>query len=446
MVTENTADRIKAGPTKSFFIDTLVKDIQLIPAVVDLIDNSVDGALRVRQHGGSFEDLYIRLVVKSDRFVIEDNCGGIPFKTARDYAFRFGRPEGTPTVNHSVGQFGVGMKRALFKLGTRFRIESVSDTHRFVVEVDVDEWKTDDEDWHFDWTELETLDPPPPAEERGTTITVRELHPSVSEDLGEAWFRSSLSQAISRSHRVNMADGLSITLNGVPLQFDLARLLTDADMSPGYSEHTFDGVSVRIYAGVGRSSPTEAGWYVFCNGRQVLGADRTALTGWGGKGGVNIPKFHNQYARFRGYAFFDADDASLLPWNTTKTGVDEDSDVYRTARVEMVRLMRPVISFLNQVDQEKDQIGSDDVGPLEEALGSAVETPLIEIASTAFTPPKPRKEKPSKGPALARIQYSRPKSLVIAARKALRATTYKEVGEKTFDYFIELEDIEGDDG
>ena len=62
--------------------------------------------------------------------------------------------EGTPSTPHSVGQFGVGMKRALFKLGSKFRIESTTETSRFVVEEDVNEWKARGE-WQFHFKELE---------------------------------------------------------------------------------------------------------------------------------------------------------------------------------------------------------------------------------------------------------------------------------------------------
>jgi hypothetical protein len=51
--------------------------------------------------------------------------------------------------------------------------------------------------------------------------------------------------------------------------------------------------------------------------------------------GVTMPKFHGQFARFRGYVFLDAEDASLLPWNTTKTGVDTDTDVWRNTYLKM---------------------------------------------------------------------------------------------------------------
>ena len=39
---------VQGEPTKDFFISMLVRDIGLIPAIVDLVDNSVDGGRRLR--------------------------------------------------------------------------------------------------------------------------------------------------------------------------------------------------------------------------------------------------------------------------------------------------------------------------------------------------------------------------------------------------------------
>src|ERR1051326_5430154 len=110
---------VDASPEKRFFIHMLVKDIELIPAVLDLVDNSVDGARGIRGDE-RFDDLWVRLNIGPERFAITDNCGGIDIGTARSYAFRFGRPWDAVGVPGSVGQFGVGMKRALFKLGRAF--------------------------------------------------------------------------------------------------------------------------------------------------------------------------------------------------------------------------------------------------------------------------------------------------------------------------------------
>src|SRR5262245_41894378 len=106
---------IEAEPTKDLFIYILTKDIPLTRAILDLVDNCVDGARRLR-NGGDYTRLQIRIEAKPDVFKIVDNCGGIPVDIARRYAFRFGRPAEMPATPRSVGQFGVGMKRALFKL------------------------------------------------------------------------------------------------------------------------------------------------------------------------------------------------------------------------------------------------------------------------------------------------------------------------------------------
>src|SRR5262245_51610287 len=105
-VEERTIDVM---PTKELFIDMLTRDIALIPAIIDLVDNSSDGAKRLRENG-SFKGLWARVEISPEEFRIIDNCGGMTIEVAEKYAFRFGRPPGAPFVKHSVGQFGVGMK------------------------------------------------------------------------------------------------------------------------------------------------------------------------------------------------------------------------------------------------------------------------------------------------------------------------------------------------
>ena len=41
-------DEIDARPTKEFFINSLTKDIYLIDLIPDLVDNCLDGILRIR--------------------------------------------------------------------------------------------------------------------------------------------------------------------------------------------------------------------------------------------------------------------------------------------------------------------------------------------------------------------------------------------------------------
>lgn len=164
---------IDALPTKNLFIYMLTRDIGLAPAIVDLADNSVDGAKRMRGNE-TFKGLFVEIELSPTEFRIADNCGGIDVDMARRYAFRFGRAEGAPSVKHSVGQFGIGMKRALFKLGNHFVVKSATATSRFSVDVPVPKWAHKKE-WQFEFSELDEETKVPKAE-RGTTISVSELH------------------------------------------------------------------------------------------------------------------------------------------------------------------------------------------------------------------------------------------------------------------------------
>src|SRR5438552_98205 len=180
-------------------------------------------------------------------------------------------------------------------------------------------------------------------------------------------------------------------------------------------------VTVRIYAGVAKSNPESAGWYLYCNGREILSADHSAITGWGEGADKVIPKFHNQYAMFRGYTYLESRDGRQLPWNTTKTGVEVESPLYRAVRQNMIALMRPIIDYLNKLDIEKTNPDAT-IRPLQEAFESAKPVSLAEIETqTPFVYP----EQTPEGMPRQRITYSKPLKEFDRVRKSLKATTAK---------------------
>ena len=238
-----------------------------------------------------------------------------------------------------MGRFGVGMKRALFKMGRKFEIESRTADSEFSIEVDVDKWEHETE-WEFQFKERKENVKVEP-DRVGTIITVTALYQEIAEKFALENFETRLKIELESAHQEGMQKGLAFTLNGLPLTFRPAVLYQSDDMRPAFKEMELPGrngspVHVKLYAGLGKSAPKEAGWYLFCNGRMILEANQDEVTGWGEGGGKSIPKFHNQFARFRGFAFFDSDDPTSLPWNTTKTGVNEDSSGYQAVRLEMV--------------------------------------------------------------------------------------------------------------
>ena len=83
---------VDASPVKSFFVSMLTRDIKLEEAILDLLDNCVDGILRKRgQVLGTkpYKSYRAEIEFNKDMFTISDNCGGIPW-SLHDYAFLAG--------------------------------------------------------------------------------------------------------------------------------------------------------------------------------------------------------------------------------------------------------------------------------------------------------------------------------------------------------------------
>ena len=433
--------QIAAAPTKDFFISMLVRDIELLDAVADLVDNSVDGARRIHRKD-SFKGLYVRIHASGKKFEIEDNCGGIPIDVARKYAFRFGRPGDFPPTKHSIGQFGIGMKRALFKMGDKFRVESSTNNSRFVVDVDVDEWKkpdkktgTDAGNWAFRFAEIEENIA---TEKPGTTITVTELHDGVAGQFALENFQTKLAQKLTSIHQYSLTRGLDIFVGDAKLTAEPITLLSSKSIKPVHQRASLPmRLRVGIFAGITKSDPERAGWYVFCNGRLILGADQSERTGWGEGHGKKIPRFHNQFARFRGYVFFDADRPVALPWNTTKTDVDYNSATFQDIRGKMIVAMRPIIDFLNELDHENTEAKVSGPGILAKTVSAASPTPLEALKFRAtFAAPLREKRKTTK--TSKRISYERPIPQITRVKASLSAKNLREVGEGTFDYYYRV--------
>ena len=85
-------DSAIALPTKQFFVSMLTRDISLADAILDLVDNCLDGARRFTETNSvDYSQHWVRITLNSNVFAIEDNCGGIPRDIAKNYAFKMGR-------------------------------------------------------------------------------------------------------------------------------------------------------------------------------------------------------------------------------------------------------------------------------------------------------------------------------------------------------------------
>lgn len=453
MPKQPNADRtIDAMPTKELFIAMLTRDVALIPAIIDLADNCTDGARRVKGNK-SWSGMDVRIEAKSDKFTISDNCGGMDVDTAQNTAFRFGREAGFVPDKGEVGRFGVGMKRGLFKMGRHFHIRSTTKKTQFDVTIDVDKWAKDNV-WKF------KFDRPPvengnfAAADHGTTLTVTKLHAQVAEHFNDDQFIQELREQLTSRLETSLAKGLSVTVNGISLKAHARTLVAGKGFTPARKKFAVKGnsgkpVTVELLCGVGHASSgnfarAESGWYVFCNGRMLLEANKEKETGWGVEDDESIPAYHPQFNDFRGYAYLDADDAADLPWNTTKTALDTDHPVYRRVRQEMVLLARPVIDFLNKRKQEveaRNKAGETEKGHLESLFAKANSKPLTAFkGNTVFSSPpaaKTPKSKASDSEQVITFRVERDKA--DAVKNSLEATSWAKVGEEVFNYYYNAE-------
>ena len=275
----------------------------------------------------------------------------------------------------------------------------------------------------------------------GTTITITQLTEEAKTWIGIPYNLTNLTREISRRHQYHIDNRIIISLNGVTIPTSyLEFLVSDSPLlRPALREYERNGVHVRLVAGIGHSSPREAGWYVYCNGRMVLDADRTRTTGWGEPG--MMPRFHNQYSRFRGATFFDSDDSTLLPWNTTKDGIDEGVPIFSEAYAFMLSMMTQVIRFLDAVDRDNER--PEGSRPLMELVDkTARPAPILGLPLSEnfryqqLPPPVPASER------FINIQYRKPARLVNAVRKSINAGSARAAGEMTFDYYVDQENID----
>lgn len=429
---------VNANPTKEFFISMLTRDVDIKAAILELIDNSIDGAKRLRPNG-DYSNLYIKIEFDKEHFLIQDNCGGIGIDIATNYAFRFGRSSKREKEENGqlfTGIFGIGMKRSLFRLGNYFIVDSKTTKDCFSLKVDVNEWVQDeDTNWTFLLDEAKE-DVSIAEEDTGTTILVTNLHKGISNQFSLAYFYNSLVSHIVKYRTLAIENGLSISINGSPLVFSNEKIIQSPNVQSYSYSSTIETVKINIIAGIApKGSPDNAGWYVYCNGRLVVFADKTSLTGWGEDG---VRHFHNSLAFFRGFVFFESPNPELLPWNTTKTSVDSSSPLYiyalpkmRDATLQIIKDCHNVIEGLVSEEIEKELFA--------ERHLMSLNTNTLQALTKNSQPFKVDLPSIKKMEPMANITFSKPIKDIKIMQKQMGVRTNKDVGIRAFDYYFEKE-------
>jgi hypothetical protein len=355
----SNTNQAKAIPTKQFFVSMLTRDISLSDAILDLLDNCLDGALR--SANGSEVDYSkhkVSINLSKDEFRIEDDCGGIPRTIAENYAFKMGREpdDDRDSDTETIGMYGVGMKRAIFKMGRNALVQTLHNDDSYQVPIT------------SEWLDSKGWDPLPINENKnqeipGTIIVVNKLYSGVSRHFSNGSFINDLNTAIGEHFTSFLQKGLEICVNGVSVKAVHVEVLVsenENDPAPYIYQKTIDGVVVSITVGLNtgrrldsddeevsdfernRSAAT-AGWTVFCNDRAVIVGDKSRLTGWGD----GIPMYHGQFSVITGIVEFRSASADKLPITTTKRALDTSSNIWLEARTKMREGLRVWINHTN---------------------------------------------------------------------------------------------------
>lgn len=408
-------------------------------ALLDLLDNSINAALEKEHDKLKRPSDYIGLLQKArpsniptidvsisdDRVSIVDTCGGISLETARDHVFRFGRP---PADEHeddddTLSVYGIGLKRALFKLGNNIKMRSEHPDGGFSMALDVKKWGAlNQARWEIP---LDGLEPNTAAP--GTQISVDGLHPDIKKRVGDGKFVGDLVYRIARTYIYFLERVVSVKVNGQvvePIELKFGSNVASDVFSLG-------DVSCSIIAGVSLPSgkfyvAETAGWYIFCNGRAVAFADKSQLTGWG----IFLPSFQPKHRPFLGLVFFTSQNPEELPWTTTKSSVNQESVVWQQAIRAMGVAGKQITSYLDsRYDDLGTQISTDE---LRDAAGTS-KSAFTSVPSTAqrFTVTKTKKTTTS-------IQFPVKISEIDEVKSYLGGNkSNSEVGRITFDYYLD---------
>jgi len=358
---------VSAFPSKAFFVEMLTRDIELEAAILDLLDNSLDGVLRKlkentkhdaqgngKKHSDAdnekkYKGFWAHIEFNKNFFRISDNCGGISRDILKS-AFRLGSPnleqdKDLPTV----GLYGIGMKRAIFKMGKSCTVTTRHGKEAYRIEISP-EWMENDELWKLD---VEKLDATGLTE--GTIIEVRHLRDAVSRVFDtetNVAFVNDFQNEVSETFSYIIHKGLTVTVDKTSIKAKSLHLRlmedpsTKSKIAPFLYEGKVNDVDVKLVVGLYRSIPTEqeaeeinkgeeknkkenAGWTIICNDRVVLYNDTTHVTGWGE---ATVPRYHSQFIAIAGIVRFDSVHPEKLPLTTTKRGINLNSETYATVK------------------------------------------------------------------------------------------------------------------
>jgi hypothetical protein len=332
---------INGTPEKRLFL-SIISDYDLRTGLCELIDNALDQGVANQTLG----ELEVSIMLDADRQLIQvaDNAGGV-----RDSDLRLLVAPGASDQKfgrESIGIFGVGGKRAGVALGELVEIRTRHPKGKSVqINIDSD-WLASDE-WQLAAYAIS------PIEKGVTIVDISKLRRSFS-----AADIENICSHLSETYAWFIDQGCEIRLNGdliVGKGFDYWAY------PPGFGprEAKFglkpDGkqdVNVTITAGLITDRDPEAdnyGVYFYCNNRLIVKELRTRDVGYFVASEAGVP--HPDASLCRVIVELNGP-AELMPWNSSKSGINYHHPVFLSIRPRLLELVKYYSSLSRRLKHE----------------------------------------------------------------------------------------------
>ncbi len=347
MVSNEKDLKLKAGLTPEYARSSLVRDIDCKDSILDLIDNSIDSIrTSVLSDDGDVDDngmvvdfsgYEINIGFDKKSFYIEDNGAGIDPIAMQERLLVIGEMS---NKDYGIGRFGVGLKRALLKIGNKYRIETSWSGEIYLIEFTANELTDANKNIIAKYIKID-------ESPSYTQIRIFDMSEDAIREIfqTEEW-RNYLSREIGIRYSIFIKKGLVIKYRNVPIEAYCPglRQYKSITVQDATLEGVPHGIKVKICAGLhekyifeeevshnvanaNKELTGEYGWYYVCNDRVIKIACIEEKYGWS-------KRWHPEYYGFVGWIYFSGN-AKDLPWNTKKTDIDPSSEVFVSVKDDL---------------------------------------------------------------------------------------------------------------
>jgi hypothetical protein len=368
-------DRISAVPSKRLFL-SIIADYNLNRSICELIDNALD--IWVRDGSKSPITINIELEKNQQTIHVTDNAGGVD-KTELSFIVGPGQTGNLPT-EEIIGIFGVGTKRAVVALAQDITITTRHRSDK-TYQVEFDETWLQSEDWELPVYEVSNIT------EGTTIIRLQQLRVLIDDEA-----ISQLKEHISATYAHFLYDPrITIEVNSDQLQ---PITFEDWAYPPEFPPHKYTGsissqdggtVQVGVLAGLSKeSSPAggEYGVYFYCNNRLVARGLKNYDVGFT-KGLAGQP--HPSISLTRVIVSLNGP-AQLMPWNSSKSGINPNHEVFIALRGFLVQVVKDWASLSRRWEgQWPQEVFRYDSGNIKE-----IKITNFPRAKKSYLPPLPQ--------------------------------------------------------